>query len=181
MSTYSIFVFEQNFGDFLFQIVVVIVTIFVLSQKTRNNDPYSTCYIYMHQLTIETRSWPYDFPLSKDHPHADQRGTVTGRLLVHDRYFTYCSNYYLFPFVCRKKLLNFLICRYINHGSMNASFAYVGLAPPGAAGSWQRDTKVTFDVMSAPARAILLFVSLNWSLILGLFKTTYGNCKFIMI
>ncbi|CAL5395082.1 unnamed protein product [Camellia sinensis] len=30
------------------------------------------------QMLIETQSWPYDFPLSKDFPHADQRGTVSG-------------------------------------------------------------------------------------------------------
>ncbi|KAM7463829.1 hypothetical protein LguiA_031950 [Lonicera macranthoides] len=39
-------------------------------------------------LAIETRSWPYDFPYSEDYPHADQRGTVTGRLQVRDWYFT---------------------------------------------------------------------------------------------
>ncbi|CAL5409663.1 unnamed protein product [Camellia sinensis] len=30
------------------------------------------------QMLIETQSWPYDFPLSEDFPHADQRGTVSG-------------------------------------------------------------------------------------------------------
>ncbi|KAM7467841.1 hypothetical protein LguiB_015403 [Lonicera macranthoides] len=67
------------------------------------------------QLAIETRSWPYDFPYLEDYPHADQRGTVTGRLQVRDWY--------------------------INQGLMNANYAYVGLAPPGAARSFQRDTK----------------------------------------
>ncbi|KAI7992772.1 putative inactive purple acid phosphatase 16 [Camellia lanceoleosa] len=37
------------------------------------------------QMLIETQSWPYDFPLSEDFPHADQRGTVSGRLLVRDK------------------------------------------------------------------------------------------------
>ncbi|CAL5408330.1 unnamed protein product [Camellia sinensis] len=30
------------------------------------------------QMLIETQNWPYDFPLSEDFPHADQRGTVSG-------------------------------------------------------------------------------------------------------
>ncbi|CAL5369161.1 unnamed protein product [Camellia sinensis] len=36
-------------------------------------------------MLIETQSWPYDFPLSEDFPHADQRGTVSGRLQVRDK------------------------------------------------------------------------------------------------
>ncbi|KAF5956760.1 hypothetical protein HYC85_003985 [Camellia sinensis] len=30
------------------------------------------------QMLIETQRWPYDFPLSEDFPHSDQRGTVSG-------------------------------------------------------------------------------------------------------
>ncbi|KAM7489118.1 hypothetical protein LguiB_026602 [Lonicera macranthoides] len=90
--------------------------VFVYLNKASQNDDHQKLWTdAKEQLAIETRSWPYDFALSKDHPHPDQRGTVTGRLLVRDRY--------------------------INHRSMSASSAYVGLAPPGAAGSWQRDTK----------------------------------------
>ncbi|CAL5323713.1 unnamed protein product [Camellia sinensis] len=37
-------------------------------------------------MLTESQSWPYDFPLSEDFPHADQRGTVSGRLLVRDKY-----------------------------------------------------------------------------------------------
>ena len=37
------------------------------------------------QMMIETESWPYNFPRSEDFPSADQRGTVSGRLLVRDR------------------------------------------------------------------------------------------------
>ncbi|XP_028060841.1 uncharacterized protein LOC114264424 isoform X2 [Camellia sinensis] len=66
----------------------------------------------------ETQSWPYDFPLSEDFPHADQRGTVSGRLLVRDKY--------------------------INEQLMTANFAFVGLAAPGNVGSWQRENKVFF-------------------------------------
>ncbi|CAL5365112.1 unnamed protein product [Camellia sinensis] len=67
------------------------------------------------QMLIETQSWPYDFPLSEDFPHADQRGTVSGRLLVRDKY--------------------------INEQLMTANFAFVGLAAPGNVGSWQRENK----------------------------------------
>lgn len=37
-------------------------------------------------MTYEVQSWPYEFLASKDFPRSDQRGTVTGRLLVQDRY-----------------------------------------------------------------------------------------------
>ncbi|KAM7515834.1 hypothetical protein LguiA_005417 [Lonicera macranthoides] len=67
------------------------------------------------RMLKETASWPYSFPLSKDFSHSDQRGSVEGQLVVHDRY--------------------------MNKNAMPASFAYVGLAPPGTAGSWQRESK----------------------------------------
>lgn len=37
------------------------------------------------QMEVEVQSWPYDFPASKDFLPLDQRGSVSGRLLVHDR------------------------------------------------------------------------------------------------
>ncbi|KAI8023647.1 NADH dehydrogenase [ubiquinone] 1 alpha subcomplex subunit 8-B [Camellia lanceoleosa] len=37
------------------------------------------------QMLIETQSWPYDFRLSEDFPHVDQRGTISGQLLVRDK------------------------------------------------------------------------------------------------
>lgn len=36
-------------------------------------------------MLIETESWPYDFPMSDDFPYAEERGTLSGRLLVRDR------------------------------------------------------------------------------------------------
>ncbi|CAN1342756.1 Rhamnogalacturonate lyase, partial [Linum perenne] len=63
----------------------------------------------------EVKSWPYDFVNSEDFPTALQRGTVVGRLLVRDRY--------------------------TSNGFMSAGSAYVGLAMPGKAGSWQTDGK----------------------------------------
>ncbi|KAL6560102.1 hypothetical protein OROHE_006340 [Orobanche hederae] len=67
------------------------------------------------QMSEETEKWPYDFPLSTDFAHANQRGTISGRLLVCDKY--------------------------INRKLIPAKLAYVGLAPPGDVGSWQDDSK----------------------------------------
>ncbi|KAJ7958894.1 Rhamnogalacturonate lyase family protein [Quillaja saponaria] len=67
------------------------------------------------QMMIEVQSWPYSFPASEDFPSSYQRGNVSGRLLVRDRY--------------------------IGDDSISAAGAYVGLAPPGDPGSWQRECK----------------------------------------
>ncbi|CAA6663094.1 unnamed protein product [Spirodela intermedia] len=67
------------------------------------------------QMRTEVESWPYEFPNSEDLPKADRRGSVSGRLLVRDRY--------------------------VSEGDLPADSAYVGLAPPGAPGSWQRESK----------------------------------------
>ncbi|KAK9670706.1 hypothetical protein RND81_13G219400 [Saponaria officinalis] len=66
-----------------------------------------------HQMEEEVRSWPYEFPLSEDFPKSMLRGFVFGRLLVHDRWKT----------------------------PRPACSAWVGLAAPGDAGSWQTETK----------------------------------------
>ncbi|KAM7515835.1 hypothetical protein LguiA_005418 [Lonicera macranthoides] len=86
-----------------------------LNSASGNEDRHTLWADAKEQMMTETKSWPYDFPLSKDFPRAHQRGTVTGRLLVSDRY--------------------------INQSLINASSAYVGLAPPGDKGSWQKDVK----------------------------------------
>ncbi|KAG5520330.1 hypothetical protein RHGRI_033037 [Rhododendron griersonianum] len=67
------------------------------------------------QMMAEVQSWPYTFPASKDFPSSDQRGNVNGRLLVRDRF--------------------------ISKDYISAKGAYVGLAPPGDVGSWQRESK----------------------------------------
>ncbi|XP_061372085.1 uncharacterized protein LOC133314604 isoform X2 [Gastrolobium bilobum] len=67
------------------------------------------------QMTTEVQSWPYIFPASEDYLKSYQRGNVSGRLLVLDRY--------------------------ISTDLISANAAYVGLAPPGDAGSWQRECK----------------------------------------
>ncbi|KAK7361044.1 hypothetical protein VNO77_03070 [Canavalia gladiata] len=70
----------------------------------------------VQQRTKEVKSWPYNFPRSKDFVPPNQRGRVLGRLVVQDRY------------IQGGKLL------YANN-------AYVGLALPGEAGSWQKESK----------------------------------------
>ncbi|KAF6166742.1 hypothetical protein GIB67_005618 [Kingdonia uniflora] len=67
------------------------------------------------QMLLEVQSWPYTFPVSEDFPSSDERGTVTGRLLVRDRY--------------------------IHKDNLSADSAYVGLAIPGDVGSWQKECK----------------------------------------
>ncbi|KAI4308657.1 hypothetical protein L6164_031712 [Bauhinia variegata] len=67
------------------------------------------------QMVNEIESWPYAFPASEDFPSSDQRGTVKGRLLVRDRY--------------------------ISDAFISVNGAFVGLAPPGDVGSWQRESK----------------------------------------
>lgn len=67
------------------------------------------------QMQHEVQSWPYSFPASEDFLSADQRGSVSGKLLVQDKY--------------------------ISDDHIPANGAYVGLAPPGEAGSWQRECK----------------------------------------
>lgn len=67
-------------------------------------------------MSTEVKSWPYNFPRSEDFPSSDQRGNVVGQLVVRDPY--------------------------INEKLIDASLAYVGLAAPGAVGSWQTEVKV---------------------------------------
>ncbi|KAF5178227.1 Rhamnogalacturonate lyase, partial [Thalictrum thalictroides] len=79
-------------------------------------DPYSTLWEDAKNQTMnEVQSWPYQFPNSEDYPHLKQRGTVTGRLFVQDRY--------------------------ISEDYISADSAYVGMALPGDPGSWQREGK----------------------------------------
>jgi hypothetical protein len=41
---------------------------------------------HVNQMTIEKKSWPYYFALSEDFQKTEQRGCVSGKLLVRDRY-----------------------------------------------------------------------------------------------
>nr|AFA41489.1 putative lyase [Solanum tuberosum] len=67
------------------------------------------------QMNEETNKWPYDFPTSIDYLHANQRGSVSGQLMVHDWS--------------------------INVDALPALNAFIGLAEPGLVGSWQSETK----------------------------------------
>ncbi|KAK4707682.1 hypothetical protein R3W88_028607 [Solanum pinnatisectum] len=67
------------------------------------------------RMNQEATSWPYEFPVSKDYIKSNQRGTVSGKLFVNDRF--------------------------ISKHIVAASNAYIGLAPLGEAGSWQRENK----------------------------------------
>ncbi|KAK2996008.1 hypothetical protein RJ640_013898 [Escallonia rubra] len=91
------------------------VFVYLNSDNSAKENPNSLWEDAKERMLKETASWPYSFPLSKDFSHSDERGTVRGQLLVHDRY--------------------------ISKGPMPANQAYVGLAPPGEAGSWQRESK----------------------------------------
>ncbi|CAK8561778.1 unnamed protein product [Lathyrus sativus] len=82
------------------------------SSKNGNSNLWSDA---VQQLSKQVQSWPYDFPQSKDYFPPNQRGTVLGRLLVQDRYF--------------------------KGGRLQYTNAYIGLALPGDAGSWQRESK----------------------------------------
>ncbi|KAF7053263.1 hypothetical protein CFC21_061236 [Triticum aestivum] len=67
------------------------------------------------QAEAEASKWPYTFPESPDFHKAGQRGSVTGRLLVRDRF--------------------------VSGKDMPARRAYVGLAAPGQPGSWAIESK----------------------------------------
>ncbi|KAK9994255.1 hypothetical protein SO802_023958 [Lithocarpus litseifolius] len=86
-----------------------------LNSVTDGNDPLNLWEDAKNQMMIEVESWPYNFPASDDFPTADQRGSVSGRLQIQDWF--------------------------LSDECISANFAYVGLAPPGDVGSWQRECK----------------------------------------
>ncbi|GAB4847202.1 hypothetical protein Ancab_026212 [Ancistrocladus abbreviatus] len=84
-----------------------------LNSLSPSNDPHQLWRLAKKQMIKERNSWPYDFPLSADYPKSNQRGLVQGQLLLNDR-----------------------------HGKpISARSAWIGLAPPGEVGSWQREAK----------------------------------------
>ncbi|KAL5714694.1 rhamnogalacturonan endolyase [Ranunculus cassubicifolius] len=79
-------------------------------------NPYTTLWQdAKRQMMAEVQSWPYNFPTSTDYFRSNQRGSVTGRLFVQDTY--------------------------VNKDNIPANSAYIGLAPLGDSGSWQREGK----------------------------------------
>ncbi|XP_076930910.1 uncharacterized protein LOC143595882 [Bidens hawaiensis] len=87
------------------------VFIYLNSVTTKKDSHLSLWDDAKLQMLAQTESWPYEFPSSSDYPRADQRGLVTGQLLVHD-----------------VALSSF-------------KYASIGLAPPGTLGSWQKESK----------------------------------------
>ncbi|KAG2291163.1 hypothetical protein Bca4012_007113 [Brassica carinata] len=82
------------------------------------NSPSSSDLLWTdakRQMAAEVQSWPYDFVKSVDYPLHHQRGTVEGQLFVTDSYKSKSKLY--------------------------GEFAFVGLALPGQAGSWQTENK----------------------------------------
>ncbi|PKA47812.1 hypothetical protein AXF42_Ash020215 [Apostasia shenzhenica] len=86
-----------------------------LNSTLEETDPHMLWEDAKSQMKIEVESWPYSFPLSEDYQKSEQRGSISGRLLVRDRY--------------------------INENDQYATSGYIGLALPGEAGSWQRECK----------------------------------------
>ncbi|KAK9904376.1 hypothetical protein M0R45_000810 [Rubus argutus] len=92
------------------------VFVYLNSAPSSTNNSISTLWNdAKQQMLEEVESWPYNFTQSEDFPSSDQRGSVSGQLLIHDRY--------------------------INESLFSASSAYVGLAAPGEVGSWQTENK----------------------------------------
>lgn len=52
-------------------------------------------------MMTEVQKWPYDFPASSEFPPSDQRGNVSGRIQVRDRYLTKSNFFcvYFLPYV----------------------------------------------------------------------------------
>ncbi|WJX93513.1 rhamnogalacturonan endolyase [Trifolium repens] len=86
-----------------------------LNTDSKDNDKLSLWTDAVQQSSKEVQSWPYDFIQSQDYFPPNQRGAVFGRLLVQDRY--------------------------LKGGRFQCTNAYLGLALPGDAGSWQRESK----------------------------------------
>lgn len=86
-----------------------------INSANSGEDPLSLWDDAKIQMVNETQSWPYSFPVSEDFPSTDQRGSLSGRLFVQDKY--------------------------VSDDYIPACEAYVGLAPPGEVGSWQRECK----------------------------------------
>nr|XP_043614244.1 probable rhamnogalacturonate lyase B isoform X2 [Erigeron canadensis] len=86
-----------------------------LNSTMCGEDPITLWDDAKRQMMVEVSSWPYSFPASEDFPKSHDRGNCRGRLLVRDRY--------------------------LYNDDILANGAYIGLAPRGDVGSWQRECK----------------------------------------
>ncbi|CAH9088011.1 unnamed protein product [Cuscuta epithymum] len=89
--------------------------IFIYLNSDSSKNPSNLWRDAQNMATQENINWPYDFLKSHHYPDRDFRGTLKGRLRVRDRF--------------------------LSSGFVEAESAHIGLAPPGDAGSWQRDVK----------------------------------------
>ncbi|KAG8383634.1 hypothetical protein BUALT_Bualt04G0034400 [Buddleja alternifolia] len=88
------------------------------------------------RMEKEVASWPYSFPLSTEFVKSNQRGSVSGQLLVHDP--TIIENQHMMVLYI---YIYIYIYRFVTKRAVPGGSAYVGLAAPGAAGSWQLENK----------------------------------------
>ncbi|CAN6372045.1 unnamed protein product [Urochloa humidicola] len=86
-----------------------------LNSSPKNGDLQGLWEDAKAEAQTEVRNWPYSFLASPDFPKAHERGSITGRLLVRDKYLS-------------KK-------------DVPAAMAYIGLASPGQPGSWATESK----------------------------------------
>ncbi|KAK4417079.1 hypothetical protein Salat_2533400, partial [Sesamum alatum] len=91
------------------------VFVYLNSNASAKSDPSLLWNDAKQRMHKEVENWPYSFPLSEDFLKSNKRGVVSGQLLLHDWY----KNDNVVPGVS----------------------AYVGLASPGAVGSWQFESK----------------------------------------
>ncbi|KAH7315898.1 hypothetical protein KP509_21G070000 [Ceratopteris richardii] len=90
--------------------------IYVYLNSCLKNSSYS--YLWddaKRQMVSELNSWPYSWPSSPDYAKSYERSSVSGRLLVTDRY--------------------------LSQATTCGSYAFLGLAMPGELGSWQTESK----------------------------------------
>nr|GLL38622.1 uncharacterized protein LOC109172756 [Ipomoea trifida] len=89
--------------------------VFLYLNRDSSDNPRVLWEDAKQQMLEETKSWPYNFPKSKDYVAGNLRGTIIGQLIIRDRH--------------------------MNKEVTPAKSARIGLAPPGEAGSWQHDVK----------------------------------------
>ncbi|KAL3356093.1 hypothetical protein AABB24_016985 [Solanum stoloniferum] len=118
----SIFVSRHFAGDDLvikfqqgepWKKVIGPVFLYLNSNSSAMDNPTILWDDAKRRMNQEVANWPYDFPVSEEYIKSNQRGIIRGQLLVNDSTTT------LIP----------------------ASNGYIGLAPPGDVGSWQRENK----------------------------------------
>ncbi|THU63922.1 hypothetical protein C4D60_Mb01t20960 [Musa balbisiana] len=99
-----------------------------LNSASTKSDPKLLWEDAKKQARVEEGSWPYKFPASMDFQKSEQRGSVSGRLLVVDETISVLMR------------IHYSV-RPANNDYVNGSAAFVGLASPGEAGCWQRESK----------------------------------------